>query len=137
MAEVNCKHEVNADNLITDCLLDTDQVILLRMVAGHLKPFRTTYLKLKNCLIAPPAICFYVDDLANIDTADVTYPLGGGTIFFSSTLIGRRSVIVLVNNVPLPRRNMQPDYYTPNFTTGEITRPNTFKSGDYVEVIPL
>lgn len=133
-----CTKEINQGdtNKIVSCLSDTDEVIVLRKVMGVYQPFRITYAELKSCIIAPPSISFIVDDPANNDIPDVlTFPLGGGTIFFSSSLIGRRSVIVMVNTACLPQKaRYQPDYCTPDFTTGEIIRPDGFKTGDFVEV---
>lgn len=140
-----CEKEINQgeENLIINCLADTDELIILRKeIPGQNDlpyfPFRTTYQKFKDCLIAPTSLHFTVDDPANEDVEDeITFPLGGGTILFYSKLIGRKAVIIFVNNLLLPQRNVQPDYFTPNFTTGEITRPDGFKPGDYVEVFPL
>jgi len=136
-----CSKEINTNNnLLGECLSDSDELIVMRIdetgdQLRHIK--RITWGQLKSCS-SVPGIFFTVDDPANEDVPDkITYPLGGGTILFLSALIGRKAVIIHVNNLPLPQREVQPDYFTPNFTSGEITRPDTFKPGDYVEVFIL
>lgn len=138
-----CTKEINADNLLEVCLADSDELIIVRTESvGPVDTkniFRTTYGQFKSCLIAPASLHFFVDDPENEDVPDeLTYPLGGGTILFYSKLIGRNAAIIHVNGTPLPQKaGFQPDYCTINFTSGEITRPDTFKAGDFVEVFPL